>query len=317
MKSPLSRRELRGQRALITGASDGIGKGLALALARRGVDVVLAARGAERLEGVAASCRALGVRAIAIPTDIGDPEACRALATGASAELGGLDIVVNNAAILRDALVFKGEPRDWDAVIQTGLNAAYYLIRAATPVMRQQFKDGRGTGGKKDRVWDWGRIVNMGSTAGLYGNYGQASYGATKGGLFSLTRITAMEMARSKVTANFIAPFAHTRVTDIIEPANEAQATYKERALKVGASHVATFVTYLCSDAARDISGQIFGVRGREVFLFSQPRPIAHFARRDTDWTPETLGPAVEQDFREHLVDLSTDLEAFNTEPYV
>jgi len=124
-------------------------------------------------------------------------------------------------------------------------------------------------------------------------------------------------MARSNVTANIVVPFAHTRVTDIIQPANEAQATYKERAMKVGAHHVATFVTFLASDAAADISGQIFGVRGRETFLFSQPRPIAHFARKDHDWTPEELATAVRQDFGDHLTDLGTDLEAFNTEPFV
>ena len=104
-------------------------------------------------------------------------------------------------------------------MIRNNLSAAYYLTQSATQVMRAQFKAGRGRGDK----YDWGRIVNIISTAGIYGNYGQASYGAAKGGLVALMRVTALEMARSAVTCNAVAPFAHTRVTDIIQPANDEQ----------------------------------------------------------------------------------------------
>jgi NAD(P)-dependent dehydrogenase (short-subunit alcohol dehydrogenase family) len=305
--------------AIVTGGGRGVGKAIAADLAAHGAKVVIADNGTA-IDGTGAdptvakaAAKDIGHGAIAYADSIASPGAAREVVDLAVEKFGGVDILVNNAAIIRDALVFKGEPMDWDAVIHTNLNASYYLTNAATPVMRDQFKAGRGQGD----AYDWGRIVNIGSTAGLYGNFGQAAYGASKGGLFSLTRIAAMEMSRSNVTANFIAPFAHTRVTDIIKPANEAQATYKERALKVDANHVATFVTYLCSDEAAKISGQVFGVRGREIFLFSQPRPVARFARKDHDWTPETIGPALEQDFAEHMIDLSTDLEAFNTDPYV
>ena len=137
--------------------------------------------------------------------------------------------------------------------------------------MREQGKAGRG--GKDG--YDWGRIVNIVSSAGLYGNLGQAAYASAKAGLFGLTRVTAMDLARAQITANAVAPFARTRVTDIIQPANEAQKTYKERALKIGAHHVANLVTALCSPAASKITGQLLGVRGREVFLFGQPRPVA------------------------------------------
>jgi hypothetical protein len=124
-------------------------------------------------------------------------------------------------------------------------------------------------------------------------------------------------MARSGVTANAVAPFAATRVTESIKPANEGQAQYKARGLRVGADHVARFVSFLCAPAAQTISGQLFGVRGREVFLFSQPRPIARLAKSDGDWTPEALAEAVACDLAPKFTALTTDLEEFNTEPLV
>ena len=130
-------------------------------------------------------------------------------------------------------------------------------------------------------------------------------------------RITALEMVRSNVSCNYIAPFAHSRVTDIIEPANDEQAEYKDRAMKVSPDHVANFTSYLCSPAALDVTGQIFGVRGREVFLFNQPRPIETITQANKDWTNEELAEAVDKNFREQFTALETDLEAFNTEPIV
>ena len=227
-------------------------------------------------------------------------------------KFGGLDILVNNAAILRDAFVFKLEPRDWEAVIRTNLSAAAFMTAAATPVLRDNAKSARG-----GNPYGWGRIVNIVSTAGLYGNYGQAAYASAKAGLVGLTRVTALDMARAGVTANAIAPFAATRVTESIKPANEGQVLYKARAMKVPATHVATFAAFLCSPAAQKISGQLFGVRGREVFLFSQPRPVARMAKADGDWTPESLAGAVERELAPQFTELSTDLEAFNTEPVV
>ncbi|HEX7007275.1 MAG TPA: SDR family NAD(P)-dependent oxidoreductase [Alphaproteobacteria bacterium] len=309
---------LDGRVALVTGGAQGIGAAISTALAKAGAKVVIADNGTG-IDGTGADPRiargladSLGASARAFVESVASPSAAQAAVDLAVKEFGGIDILVNNAAILRDALVFKGEPGDWDAVIRTNLSAPFYLIRAATSVMREQAKAGRG-----GNPYPWGRIINIGSTAGLYGNYGQASYGSAKAGLLGLTRVTALEMARSNVTCNLVLPFAHSRVTEMIKPANEQQAQYKERGMKVGPHHVATVVAYLCSPAAQKVSGQLIGVRGREVFLFSQPRPVARLVDTERDWTPDSLAPAVERELASSFTELATDLEAFNTEPVV
>lgn len=310
--------DLAGRVAIVTGAATGIGKAIAADLVARGAKVVLADPGTS-IDGTGcdpkateAAAAALGANAVAFADSIAAPSTCAAAVALAAKRFGGLDILVNNAAILRDAFVFKLEPRDWEAVIQTNLSAAAFMTAAATPVLRDNAKTGRG-----GNPYGWGRIVNIVSTAGLYGNYGQAAYASAKAGLVALTRVTALDMARSGITANAIAPFAATRVTESIKPANDGQAQYKARAMKVPATHVATFASFLCTPAAQKISGQIFGVRGREVFLFSQPRPIARLAKTDGDWTPETLSAAVDRELTPKFTELSTDLEAFNSEPVV
>ena len=124
-------------------------------------------------------------------------------------------------------------------------------------------------------------------------------------------------MARSNVTCNYVAPFARSRVTELIKPANKEQGEYKERALKVSPEHVANFVTYLCTPLASDITGQIFGVRGKEIFLFNQPRPIETIVNTDNTWTIDELAIAVDKNFKKKFTKLETDLEAFNTEPII
>ncbi|MBI3707383.1 MAG: SDR family NAD(P)-dependent oxidoreductase [Proteobacteria bacterium] len=311
---------LAGRVALVTGAAQGIGRAIAATLVRHGAKAMLADPGTA-IDGtgadpklVEATAAALGQDAAAFADSIASPSAAATAVAMTVKSFGGLDIVVNNAAILRDAFVFKLDPGDYEAVIRTNLAGAAFVTAAAAPILRDNAKAGRGANGG---AYDWGRIVNIVSTAGLYGNYGQAAYASAKAGLVGLTRATALDMARSGITANAVAPFAATRVTQSIKPANEAQAQYKARALKVSADHVATFVAYLCAPAARKVTGQLFGVRGREVFLFSQPRPVARVQCRDADWTPEALAEAIERDFADKLTPLVTDLESFNSEPLV
>ncbi len=306
---------LEGRSAIVTGAGRGIGRAIAEALIAEGASVIVADNGASigGEDGDPAVARdtakALGKKAVAFSESVASPGVARQLVDLAIKNFGGIDIVVNNAAILRDAFVFRMDPRDWDTVIRTNLSAAFYLINAASGVMRDQGKSGRGGAGG----YDWGRIVNIVSSAGLYGNLGQAAYASAKAGLFGLTRVAAMDLQRANITVNAVAPFAKTRVTDIIQPANDAQKTYKERALKIGAHHVANLVTALASPAGKTITSQLLGVRGREVFLFGQPRPVAKLEVE----TPATLAQDLIAKFGDKFTDMTTDLEAFNTEPLV
>jgi NAD(P)-dependent dehydrogenase (short-subunit alcohol dehydrogenase family) len=295
---------LEGRVALVTGAGRGIGLAIAEALHGAGASVVIAdngtgidGRGADP-EIARAVARRLGERAVAFTESIASPSAAKAAVELAVQRFGGIDILVNNAAILRDAFVFKAEPESWDAVLRTNLSAAFYAIAAASPLMREAAKTRAP-----------GRIVNIVSTAGLYGNYGQAAYAAAKAGLVGLTRVAALDLARAKVTCNAVAPFAATRVTESIKPANDAMAAYKPRAMTLQSRAFSVLVAWLAGPEAGAVSGQIFGVRAREVFLFSQARPAAQFVRAGA------LGQEIERHLAPHFVPLETDLEAFATDP--
>jgi NAD(P)-dependent dehydrogenase (short-subunit alcohol dehydrogenase family) len=304
---------LAGRVAIVTGGARGVGLAIVEELHRLGAALLIAdsgvsISGGEPDSSIAQSVAAkLGNNAAAFTQDMAATGAADQAVKLAVEKFGALDIVVNNAAILRDAFIFKASRDNWEQVIANNLTAPFTLLAVATPLMREQQKDGRAPG----------RIVNIVSSAGLFGNFGQSAYASAKAGLVGLTRVVAMDMARSKVACNAIAPFAATRVTSAIQPANKAQAAYKERALRIPAHYVARLTALLCS-SAHDITGQLFGVRGRELFLFSQPRPVARtLMNPGTSWNLEGLAKAMQSDFAGKLTDLGTDLEFFNTEPLV
>jgi len=307
----LSQGKLSGRTAIVTGGARGIGLAIVEDLIAHGASVVIVDSGVsisgEPVEPRLAEEVVRGFPgAAALCADIADAATAGEAVALASQRFGGVDILVNNAAILRDAFIFKANPEAFEAVIRTNLTGAYRLLAAATPVMREQQKSGRAPGA----------IVNIVSTAGLYGNFGQSAYGAAKSGLLGLTRVVAHDLARSKITCNAIAPFAATRVTESIKPANDAQAAYKEKALRVPARYVARLASFLATPAAAGISGQLFGVRGRELFIFSQPRPTSKVVQPAGGFHLDAFAPGIKA-LEPFYADFVTDLEAFSGDPII
>ncbi len=303
--------DLKGRVAIVTGGARGIGLAIVEDLLAHGAAVVVVDSGVSIAgEPVAPKLAEEVLRnkanAAAICADIAERGVAAEAVGLAQERFGGVDIVINNAAIIRDAFIFKSSLDAWDAVIRVNLTGAYRLLAAATPVMRDAARSGRAPGA----------IVNIVSSAGIYGNFGQAAYASAKAGLLGLTRVTAHDLARSKITCNAVAPFAATRVTESIQPANDAQAAYKRQALQVPAQYVARLVTFLCTSAAAGISGQLFGARGREVFVFSQPRPVSKLLQPQGGYDLDGFAQGIKA-LAPYYADLVTDLEAFGTEPIV
>jgi 3-oxoacyl-[acyl-carrier protein] reductase len=243
--------DLTGRSALVTGASRGIGRAIAVALAGQGADVAVNYReNAAAADEVVAEITALGRRAIAVQGSTADGrEACEAVAKAAIDAFEKVDILVNNAGITRDDLLMRMDEEAWEAVIDTNLSGPFWMTRAvARPMMKARY----------------GRIINMSSVAGRIGNAGQANYASAKAGLIGLTKTTARELASRNITCNAIAPgFVDTEILATMPPgALEAllQLTPLGEIGKV--EDVAAAAVYLASDEARYVTGQVLGVDG-------------------------------------------------------
>lgn len=275
-------RLLEGKVALVTGAGRGVGRGIALALAEQGAAVVVNDLGAT-LEGdpeavspaaeVVEAIRARGGQAIADGGSVADAAAAEAMVAAAVQSFGRLDIVVNNAGILRDAVFHRMDEAAFDAVMAVHLKGSFNVSRAAAPLFKAQNR---------------GAYVHMTSTSGLIGNFGQANYSAAKLGIVGLSKSIAIDMQKFNVRSNAVAPFAWTRMIDSIPAETEAQKRRLDGLKKLVPEKVAPFVVGLCADAAAHVSGQVFGVRNNEIYLFSQPRPIRS-AHNSEGWTPDTV----------------------------
>jgi len=301
---------LKGKVAVVTGAARGIGREIALLLARHGALVVVndyggteAGSGGGRApaEEVVSEIKRSGGQAVANYDSVASMAGGQAIVKTALDAFGRIDVVVNNAGILRDRMIFNMTEEEWDAVIDTHLKGSFAVTRAAAPLMREQ---------------KWGRFINMTSTSGLIGNVGQANYAAAKLGIVGLTKVTALDMGRYNVTANCISPFAWTRLIGTIPTETEAQKARVEKIKKLSPAHIAPVAAFLATDQAKDITGQIFGVRGKEIMLFGQHRPIMRI-HNDEGWTVETLAEIFPGTLQHHLVPNETSGQYFNYDPLV
>lgn len=235
--------------AFVTGASRGIGKAIALRLAKDGRHVVLASRSEAPLNDLRASIEANGGRASVAVVDVSDPKSLAGAVESAAEKHGRLDILINNAGITKDGLVLRMSDEDWDQVLDTNLKSAFVAIRsAARAMMRAKF----------------GRIVNISSTSGVVGNAGQANYAAAKSGLLGLTKTIARELGGKGITCNAVAPgFIQTDMTENL-PQQVKDGVLNLMAVKrLGVSEdIAAAVSYLTSDEAGFITGQTICVDG-------------------------------------------------------
>jgi NAD(P)-dependent dehydrogenase (short-subunit alcohol dehydrogenase family) len=276
---------LNGKVAVITGAGNGIGRSHAHLFAREGAKVVVNDLGCNRdgtgqsntAELVVKEIKEMGGEAVANGEAVGTMEAGERIVKAALDAFGRIDVLVNNAGILRDRTILNMSESEWDSVIQVHLKGTFACLKAAAAAMKNQ-----GTGG---------RIINTSSTTGLLGNFGQANYGAAKVGIYSLTRIAALELAKLKITVNAIAPMALTRMMADLP---QVKATYTAETM--GPQFISPLVTWLASDAAAQVTGQTFGVEGNHLFAYRMM--TSHGATKvgtTEPWTVEEIGPAMQQ----------------------
>ena len=241
--------KLEGRVALVTGASQGIGHACALALAREGASVAVAARNREKLDAVVAQIAGAGGKAAAFVMDVADEEQIKSGIKLALGQFGKIDILVNNAGITRDQLVMRMKRADWDAVLSTNLTSAYLCVQQVIGSMLKQ---------------PWGRIISIASIFGQMGQAGQANYAASKAGLMGLTMAIAREVASRNITSNAVAPgFIETNMTAVLSEEFKQNAVKQIPLGRVGTPEdVAHAVVFLASEEASYITGQVLNVNG-------------------------------------------------------
>ena len=299
---------MTGKAVLVTGAGRGIGREIALLMAAEGADVVVNDLGAS-LDGagadegpaaeVVASIKDAGGRAVLNADSVADAKGGERMVEAALDAFGRIDAVVNNAGILRDAIFHKMSHADFEAVIDVHLRGSFNTSRAAAAYFREQGS---------------GAFVHFTSTSGLIGNIGQANYAAAKMGIVGLSRGIAVDMARFGVRSNCIAPFAWSRMIGSIPTETEEQQARVDKLKSLTPAKIAAMAVFLASDAAAEVSGQIFCVRGDEVFLMSQPRPLRSL-HRDGGWTPQALADQMLPAFKGDLYPLDVSGDVFSWDP--
>lgn len=300
-------RMLEGKVALITGSGRGIGRAMALMMAEHGARLVVndpglsvsGERSDERpADEVVREIAEAGGQAVASYDSVADIQSAGRIVQQAMDSFGRIDIVVNNAGILRDKIFHKMTPEDWYAVIDVHLNGTFNISHHAAQHFRAQ---------------NGGAFVHMTSTSGLIGNLGQANYSAAKLGIVALSKSIALDMQRYNVRSNCISPFAWSRmIGEIPDTPDQQERLAKIR--KMTPEKVAPMAVYLASDAAAGVNGQVFAVRGTEIFLMSQPRPVrgVHHAG---GWTVEAIRDGAMPALQSSFVGLERSPDVFNWDP--
>ena len=299
---------LEGKVAVVTGAGGGIGREIALAMAAAGAKVLINDLGvsvtgeggsATPAEETKAIIESRGGAAAVNADSVADWASARRIVQSALDAFGRIDIVVNNAGILRDGIFHRMSAEDWLAVINVHLNGSFFVSRAAAEHFRKQ---------------ESGAYVHMTSTSGLIGNFGQANYSAAKLGIVALSKSIALDMQRFHVRSNCISPFAWSRMTGSIPAETPEQLARVARIREMTPDKNAPMAVFLASDAAKDVSGQIFATRHHEIFLMSQSRPLRGIHRAE-GWTPEMIGEYAMPALRPAFMPLERSGDVFCWDP--